>query len=356
MDRLEIDGSMGEGGGQVLRSALSLSVLTGRPFRIRNIRARRRKPGLAPQHLQAIRAAAEISGARYEGAGLGFTELAFEPGAVRSGTFRFAIGTAGATSLVLQTVAFPLSMATEASEVEITGGTHVPWSPCYHYLETQWAPVLAELGYSVGVALERAGFYPRGGGRIRARIVPAAGGLRPLQRLERGRLKEVRGLSAVAGLDRSIAARQARQARRRLADLEVPVQVEVAELPAASPGTVVVLTALFENSRCTSSALGDRGKPAERVADEAVGRLRGILASGAAIDEHLADQLLVPLSLVPALSAFTVARVTDHLTTNGMVAGLFLPGARVEISGVPGAPGRVVVRGVELVSGGGGRP
>src|SRR5512139_468894 len=169
---IEIDASFGEGGGQVLRSALALSVITGEAMRLTNIRARRPKPGLKPQHLKAVEAAAQVSAARVEGAILGSQTLRFEPEGLQAGDYAFDIGTAGSVSLLLQTIYLPLSFADSPSRLTLSGGTHVPWSPCYHYLQWQWLPYLAEAGYHVACSLERAGFYPRGGGLVHENIVP----------------------------------------------------------------------------------------------------------------------------------------------------------------------------------------
>ncbi len=340
-----IDGSMGEGGGQVLRTSLALSLLAGTPFRIGNIRANRTRPGLAAQHLKSVEAAAAVGSARVEGAARGSTALTFEPGEVRAGGYRFEVGTAGATSLVLQTVALPLALAPAESSLTVTGGTHVPWSPSFHYLDRQWRPVLADLGLRVEVALKGLGFYPRGGGTLEARLGPGREPPRPLRLEDRGRLLRVTGRSAAAGLPASIAERQARRARERLASLGVPVEVATEVLDAPSPGTFLFLEALFERARCCATGLGERGKPAERVADEAVDEVEAYVRSGAAVDEHLADQILLPLALAEGGSAFTTARVTRHLTTNAEVIRRFLPGAGITVEGGEGSPGRVAVRG-----------
>ncbi|GAB4255535.1 MAG: RNA 3'-terminal phosphate cyclase [Deferrisomatales bacterium] len=345
---IAIDGAAGEGGGQILRTALTLSLVTGQPFRIDRIRAGRPRPGLAPQHLQAVRAAAAVGEARVEGARKGSTSLAFTPGRVRSGTFRFDIGTAGAASLVLQTVALPLAWVGAPSRVAITGGTHVPWSPCFEYLDLQWRPFLEGMGVEVQLALERAGFYPRGGGRLQALLGPARLPLRPLDLAEPGRLLGIGGVSAVGRLPRSIAERQRRRALDRLARWRVPVEVEVAEVPAPSPGTYLVLVGRFERSRACVSALGARGKPAERVADEAVEELEEVLGSGAPVDAHAGDQLLLPLALARGSSVMRVPRVTGHLVTNAWVIRQFVPQSRVEIEGEEGRPGRVRVEGAAL--------
>jgi len=345
---IEIDASFGEGGGQILRSALALSVITGKPMRLTNVRARRPQPGLKPQHLKAVEAAAQISAAGVEGAKLGSQTLVFEPAGLKGGDYAFDIGTAGSTSLLLQTLFLPLSFAASPSRLTLSGGTHVPWSPCYHYLEWQWLPRLAEAGFRVGCKLERAGFYPRGGGLLHATISPC-GELRPLCITDRGRLLRIRGLSAVGRLDRSIAERQRTQALGRLSGLQVPVEIEVAEMPAASPGTFIVLQAEFENGRCCAFALGAPHKRAEKVADEAVEELRADIEAGGAIDAWLADQLLLPLALVPGQSEFSVCRISQHLLSNAELIGHFLP-VSVAIEGETGQPGRVRLHGIRAVS------
>jgi RNA 3'-terminal phosphate cyclase (ATP) len=341
---IEIDASFGEGGGQILRSALALSVITGEAMRLTHIRARRPQPGMKPQHLKAVEAAAQISAAHVEGATLGSQTLCFQPAGLQGGNYAFDIGTAGAVSLLLQTVYLPLSFADGPSRLTLVGGTHVPWSPCYHYLQWQWLPYLAEAGYRVDCSLERAGFYPRGGGLLHVNIVPSRH-LAPLRISERGGLLRIRGLSAVGRLDLSIAERQRKQAIDRLRELEVPLEIEVAEVPAASPGTFIVLQAEFEGGRCCAFALGARHKLAERVADEAVDELHADIVAGGAIDAWLADQLLLPLAFVPGRSEFSVCRISRHLRTNAELLGYFLPVA-VEIDGETDQPGRVRLQGM----------
>lgn len=341
---IDIDASFGEGGGQILRSALALSVITGQAMRLTHIRARRPQPGMKPQHLKAVEAAAQISAAQVEGASLGSQTLRFEPAGLQGGKYAFDIGTAGAVSLLLQTVYLPLCFATGPSRLTLVGGTHVPWSPCYHYLQWQWLPWLAAAGYHVECSLERAGFYPRGGGLLHANIVPSRH-LEPLRCAERGRLLRIRGLSGVGRLDRSIAERQRSQAIGRLSELAVPLEIEVAEVPAASPGTFIVLQAEFEGGRCCAFALGARHKPAEKVADEAVDELRADIHSGGAIDAWLADQLLLPLAFVPGESALSVCRISPHLRTNAELLGYFLP-VSIAIEGETDQPGIVRLHGV----------
>lgn len=343
---LEIDASFGEGGGQVLRSALALSIITQTPMRLTNVRARRPQPGLKPQHLKAVEAAAQISAARVEGANLASQTLEFEPTGLIGGSYVFDIGTAGSVSLLLQTLYLPLSFAAGPSRLSLAGGTHVPWSPCCHYLLWHWLPCLAEAGYHLECRLERAGFYPRGGGLLHADIVPTRH-LRPLRLTERGRLLRIRGLSAVGRLDRSIAERQRSQAVDRLRRLGVPLEIEVDEVTAGSPGTFIVLQAEFEGGRCCASGLGVLHKRAEKVADEAADELLADIAAGGAIDAWLADQLLLPLAFADGESAFSVCRISQHLRTNAELLGYFLP-VRVGIEGETGARGRLVIEGTKF--------
>ena len=328
---IEIDGSLGEGGGQVLRTALSLAVLTHQAVQLKNIRAGRSKPGLAAQHLEAVQAAAAISQAEVAGASLGSTRLKFAPGEIRPGNYHFNIPTAGATSLVLQTVFLPLCLAGVASNVTIGGGTHVPWSPCYHYLERQWLLALEAMGVEARLMLELAGFYPQGGGTLRATIQPAKK-LEPLHLVERGALLRIRGLSGVANLDNEIARRQKLQALRRLEPVCRDTKIETLELPSHTKGTFILLLAEFEYSQAAYSALGELGKRAERVADEAVAPLLELLETDGAIDPYLADQLLLPLALASGPSQIRTAAVTQHLLTNAEVIRAFLP-VNIEVEG-----------------------
>jgi RNA 3'-terminal phosphate cyclase (ATP) len=333
---IEIDGSIGEGGGQVLRSALTLSLLTGQAFSMTRVRASRPRPGLFPQHLAAVQAAAQISAADVSGDRIGSRELGFAPGPVQPGRYHFDIGTAGATSLVLQTLLLPLALAKTTSSLSISGGTHVPWSPCFHYLDWHWRPLLARLGIAFRLELPMAGFYPQGGGELLAEI---AGGARPLSLdlRERGGLRRLRGLSAVANLPMEIAERQRSQALRRLGRriTEPDVRIDIEPLPARSPGTLLLLLAEFEHSQACCFALGARGKRAERVADEAVDDLFAFLDGDGAVDRWMADQLLLPLALAAQASVFRTAQVSSHLLTNAAVIGAFLP-VRIVVEGAPG--------------------
>ena len=235
---IELDGTQGEGGGQVLRTSLALSLLTGKPFHLRNIRARRSKPGLQPQHLQSVKAAAAIGNAKLRGASLGSSDLSFEPGEVQAGTYRFDIGTAGATGLVLHTIYLPLLLrGAGPSEVTLVGGTHVTTSPSFHFLDHTWRAYLEAMGLQVSLRLDHPGFYPRGGGVVRAFFQPAAP--KGVSLRERGEV-QVTGIGAVAGLDRAIARRQARRAGQRLGQHNVSARIDE-ESWEGGPGSVLIL-------------------------------------------------------------------------------------------------------------------
>lgn len=313
---IEIDGSEGEGGGQILRSALALSILTGKPFKLINIRANRAKSGLQPQHLMSVRAAGTISGAIYKGAAVGSAVLYFEPREVKPGKFTFSIGTAGSTTLVLHTIYLPLSLRGDAaSEITITGGTHNQHAPCYHFLETTWAAYMARLGIRVELEIVRPGFYPRGGGEIRAVIHPCSR-VKALTLTSCPPLTTAGGLSAYAGLPESVGKRQARRLAVRLKAEGVESHISIEEWQASNPGTVAAV--IFRQAPVPPLffGLGERGKPAESVADDAADEAIRFRDSGCPVDEHSADQLLLPLAFSPDASAYRTANVTRHLTTN----------------------------------------
>jgi len=347
-EALTLDGATGEGGGQILRTALTLSMLTGRPFHLARIRARRPKPGLMPQHLMAVRAAARLCRARVTGDEKGSGGLQFNPGSITSGEYLFDIGTAGSTGLLAQTLMPALALERAPSRLTLVGGTHVPMSPCYHYLQWQWLPYLRRIGLKADLVMERAGFYPRGGGVLRLQIRPASK-LHPLSLHERGKLLEISGLSAVANLPNHIARRQRRQAENRLSPY-APIHVKEARLDAYGQGTVIALLARFEGGSGCYVALGEKGKPAEQVGDEAADGLLGYLRSSATVDRYLADQLLLPLALIPGHSRYTAERVTDHLLTNAEVIRAFLPEVDIAIERLGDGTARVEITGAGVLS------
>jgi len=341
---IEINGAHGEGGGQILRSSLTLSALTGEPVHIHHIRANRNRPGLRPQHLAAVKAIAKLTGAELTGAHLNSGELTLIPEILRSGRYRFDIPTAGALTLVLQTIFLPLSFAGGTSSITLTGGTHVPWSPIFHYLVYQWLPVMTALGFRAELTLTQAGFYPRGGGEALVKILPAKE-LHPFSCMARGELSQVRGLSGVSNLKDEIAKRQKHQALSRLYPVCQDAKIHTLQMPSSGKGTFILLQADFaDGGRACYTALGAPGKPAEQVADEVVDQLLGFLEKSGCVDPYLADQLLLPLLLVNGQSVFRVHPITPHLLTNAHVIEKFLPG-RISIDESQDGTGTVVVKG-----------
>ena len=338
---LDIDGSFGEGGGQILRSSLALSLLTGKPFRLRKIRANRQpKPGLRPQHLASVRAAAQIGRAKVTGDAVGSSQLTFEPGSVTAGNYHFAIGTAGSTALVLHTVYLPLALAGGTNELVLEGGTHNEKAPCFHFLQTTWRAYMAKLGLSVSLEMERPGFYPRGGGRMVARIDPWTK-RKPLTLTATAGDNTATVLSMTAGLPDHVAKRQARRATVRLRDAGIEPELTYEEWQ-GGPGCMLAITvpggvpSLF-------FGLGARGKPAETVADEAANEALAFRPSGMPVDPHSADQLLLPLSFIDGDSEYHVSQVTRHLTTNAAVIRRFVD-RHIVIEGDEGSPGLVFNR------------
>ena len=318
-----LDGAQGEGGGQIIRAALALSAATGQPFHITRIRAGRVRPGLQPQHLAAVRAAAMLCGASVGGAFDGSPDVRFEPGPVRAGEFRFEIATAGALTLLLQTVVLPLATASEPSRIEVTGGTHVPRSPSFHYLARHWAAVAERLGLHARFDLARAGFYPPGGGEARAEVQPWK---RPARLVleSRGRLVAIRGTAGAARLP-GVAERMQRAARERLWESRrLESAWEVLEVPAPSKGCFLLLEAIFEHGRGAFGLIGERRVRAEALGDRAARQLLKFLDSDeGAVDPHLADQLVVPLALAGGGGLVTTPEVTSHLETVADVVSRF---------------------------------
>lgn len=338
---IEIDGAAGEGGGQILRTSLALALLTGKPFHLRNVRAGREKPGLQPQHLMSVRAAATIGQAQCRGASLHSSDLVFEPGEAVAGNYHFDIGTAGAVSLVLHTLYLPLALRGKApSALTLIGGTHVNASPCFHFLDTTWRPLMDMMGLHVHLTMRRPGFYPRGGGQVEAIIQPCPA-IKPLEAVERGPLA-ISGFSAVAGLPEEIAERQARRALQRLKQARLKAEIAVESWP-GGPGTVIGLIAAANPVPVLFFGLGARGKRAERVADEAVEQLLTYVQAGpAALDPHSADQVVLPLSLAAGSSRFTVSEITEHLLTNIAVIRRFVE-RDVVCEGERGSSGTVTI-------------
>lgn len=342
---LLLDGSQGEGGGQILRSALALSVVTGRPFRITRIRAGRAKPGLMRQHLACVEAAARVGAAQVEGAALGATELTFAPFGLVPGFHEFRIASAGSTLLVLQTVLPPLMLADRRSELVLEGGTHNPFAPPFPFIAEAFLPLLQRIGFPVRATLERAGFYPNGGGRCRFVIEPAHD-LSPLT-LEAGSetSAESPAISArlcLAGLPRTVADRELELVRNRLGIS--PDRCAVDEcVGALGPGNTVHLRVERDGVSEVFTGFGAPRVRSEDVARGVVDELQAFLASGAPVGEHLADQLLLPLALARG-GSFVTGTPSAHTRTNAEVIRAFL---ETDIAMHPEQSGRwrIVVQG-----------
>lgn len=325
---IAIDGAQGEGGGQVLRTALSLAMITGEALSIANIRAKRRKPGLMRQHRTAVNAAATISGARVDGDHAGSTELEFAPGSVRHGEYVFAVGTAGSTTLVLQTVLPALLVTPGRSRIAVEGGTHNPLAPPYDFLERAFVPLLRRMGANVSCRLVRHGFFPAGGGRLEVEV--EGGPLRPLVLTGRGANPVVTAACLCSALEPSVGLREAETVRKRLFLAEAAVVVR--EVESAGPGNAVVVDVRSgdgaEEITEVFTAFGERGVGAERVAINAAAEAKDYLHSAAAVGRHLADQLLLPLALAGG-GEFATLSPSSHTKTNIDVIHAFLPGAFV---------------------------
>ncbi len=343
---IEIDGGSGEGGGQIVRTALSLSALTGVPFHIRNIRANRPKPGLRRQHVAAARAVGEISSASVDGDSVGSRDLLFRPSTLKGGVFTFDIGTAGAVSLVLQALLPPLVFAGRDSHVLLKGGTHVPISPPIHFVQQVFLPAVAPLGVRASCSLGPYGFYPKGGGRVEAYIRSRGGeALASLAFPQTKSVSAVEGISAVANLPLSIAERQRTSVFSVLKNLGIETKIDVVSVPSPGQGTFVFL--LAEGGPCPAgfSSVGVRGKRAELVGAEAADELLAYLSLDGCLDPHLSDQIVLYLALAKGTSSFTTTRITPHLLTNVDIIRSFLD-IDFNVEGKTGGPGRVFVTGV----------
>lgn len=339
---LVIDGSLGEGGGQILRTSLSLAALTGRDVTIENIRAGRDKPGLRPQHLTGVLAVAEICGAEVRGADVGSMRLVFKPHAIRPGSYEFDVSkiraSAGSVNLVLQTVIWPLAFAGKRSRVVIKGGTHVPFAPTFNYIGETFLPAVARMGLLCSYQMKTAGYYPAGGGEVRLEIEPVQA-LCSIRLTEREQAR-VELTSAVSNLPRHIADRQMNTGIERVRALGFKPACETTEYPSPGKGTVFFISLAAGDVRAGFQSLGEIGKPAEKVASEACDEFEAYVRSGAALDKHLADQLIIPMALAKGPSEFTTCEVTQHLLTHISIVERFLP-ARFEVSGEVGKPGTV---------------
>ncbi|MFW6096903.1 MAG: RNA 3'-terminal phosphate cyclase [Chloroflexota bacterium] len=348
-DILTIDGSKGEGGGQLLRTSLSLAALTGRPLQLKNIRAGRSRPGLRPQHLTAVRAVAAVCQAQLDGAEIGSQTLAFRPqSSPRGAEYEFDVedaaehGSAGSVTLIIQAMLWPLLFAERRSRVKLRGGTHVPFSPPYHYLEHVFRPAVARFGASFQVQLDTWGWLPAGKGQISVDIEP----VRQLHAVtfERQEPDVVHGVAAVTNLPAHIPQRMANRAANLLREMALQSQITPVRERGPGPGAGLFLWL----PQAGFGQLGREGYPADQVADDAVAELRAFIDNEtAAVDHHLADQLLIPMALARGRSTFTTHLLSSHTLTNASLLRQWLD-ADIAVSGDAGDAGSVSIRGVGL--------
>jgi len=340
-DLIEIDGSYGEGGGQILRTALVLSAILKKPFALSHIRSKRKNPGLQAQHLAAVEALTRITEAETQGVKFGSQKITFIPQRILSGIYQFEIRTAGSVTLLLQAIFLPLCHSEGISRVTLIGGTHVQWSPSFHYFSEVFLPTLERIGVSARAGIEKWGFYPKGDGRIQLTINPVRE-LKPISLVDRGSLKKIRGISAISNLPRHVADRQKEQALKRIqSELQVEGEITILDnVPSNGSGSFLFLLAEYERGLAGFCSLGVKRRPAEKVADEAVDCLKDYLASDGCIDPYLADQIVPFMALARGNSSFTTTRITEHLVANLWVIQHFLD-VKISRKGETGMSGRV---------------
>ena len=352
---VEIDGSYGEGGGQILRSSIALSALTLKPIRVFNIRAKRSNPGLRPQHMTAIKAVATLTKAKVKGLYKGSMDITFNPEKRLGGYFRFDIGTAGSISLVLQALLPAAAFAIRPCTFEIIGGTDVMKAPPIDYVRFVLLPWLRKFGYEVSIELRRRGHYPRGGGRVIVRTMPVKV-LKAIRATERGSVVQIKGISHAVRLPSHVAIRQAKAAEDILKkagydDIEINIEwYPPNKDPHLGPGSAVVLWAITDRGFILGAdSLGARGKPAEVVGKEAAEKLLSELKTGACADRHMGDMLIPFMAVAKGTSEISVSSLTLHTITNIHVTEKIL-GIKFDIHGKEGEPGRIKVHGLGLMN------
>jgi len=318
---ITIDGSYGEGGGQVLRTSLALSLVTGQPFKITNIRAGRKKSGLLRQHLTAVNAAVEIGAASVSGNEIRSGELTFKPTTVQPGSYRFAVGTAGSATLVLQTVLPALITADKPSELILEGGTHNPYAPPFDFLEKSFLPVIEKMGAKVTVELERPGFYPAGGGRFTAKVTPAKT-LSQVDIMERGEIIRQKAVAIVSRLSPKIGKRELSIIKDKLSLTDSDLTVKEVK-DAHGPGNALMVILESEHVTEVFTGFGERGVASEVVAKSVIKPVREYQASGMPVGRYLADQLMIPMALSGG-GEFMTLPLTLHSTTNIEVIRKFM--------------------------------
>ncbi|GLS26241.1 RNA 3'-terminal phosphate cyclase [Marinibactrum halimedae] len=333
-----IDGSQGEGGGQVFRTSLTLSMCLGEPVTITNIRAGRKKPGLLRQHLTCLKAAQEICEAKVKGATLGSTLVEFIPGKVRAGKYHFAVGSAGSTTLVFQTVYLPLLLAGSDSELLLEGGTHNGMAPSFDFIRQSFLPELEKMGVMIEAELERFGFYPAGGGAWKA-YIRSTDKIVSYQNERRGELLSLTAVATSAQIPGHVVDREL----RRVTDHFSPICVDLNKrlVKSVGPGNILSLQAKYEEITECVEVIGERSVSAEVVADNAADKLKTYLSSNSVIGEYLADQLLLPMAL-GAGGSFTTIEPSLHLKTNAEIIQAFV-GTKITISKLASNSWKVLV-------------
>ncbi len=311
---MEIDGSFGEGGGQILRTSVSVSAVTSQPVRIFNIRAKRPNPGLAPSHITSLEAVAQIADAEVDGLYPGSKEIVFKPQQLTGGEFEFDVGTAGSISLILQACLIPAALSKRTVRLDIRGGTDVKWSPPIDYMRLVHAPMIAMLGVSCEIRIESRGFYPEGGGRIIAEISPVSK-ISCQEIRSAGKVLAVDGTAFAQNLPEHVVSRMKHSALKKLIDLP-SVRIDSDLRKGTSTGAGIVLAARCENTILGESALGERGVRAERLGEDCAADLIETVRSGATVDEHMLDQILPYLALADGQSTVVAEELTMHAETN----------------------------------------
>jgi len=348
-DLIEIDGSAGEGGGQVLRTALALSVVTGKPFKMYNIRARRKNPGLSPQHLAGVAAAAQLCDAAVRGASVRSQVIVFEPASMpKHGNYQFSITelakvpSAGSVTLLLQAILLPLAMSNGNSSLILQGGTHVSWSPPAHYVMWVLLPMLKRMGLHTTFHINGYGWYPEGGGEVQISI-DGRTKLRGIDLTERGDLKRLQGVGLACNLPSDIPQRMTSRANNLLKEADLPPRIQSIREKAHSTGAGVWLCAEYENAAAGFGKLGRKGLPSDAVAEEAVRPFVSYHNDPYALDKHLPDQLLPFMVLADGASVMTTVEITEHTLTNINTIGYFIDREIYIGEGALAQPGTIYV-------------
>lgn len=322
-----IDGSFGEGGGQIVRTSLTMSMLTKEPVKIINIRKNRKNPGLSNQHLTCVKASAKICDARVAGAELRSSFLEFYPGETMPGNYDFEINSAGSVGLVIQTIFLPLVFCKNKSSFTITGGTHVPNSPNVHYIDHVFAKLLEKMGVSVKINIVKWGWHPKGGGKTEIFISPQKN-IIPFVLTEKKPVTEINAISAISNLPEHVMTRQARFMKNFFLSNHININIKEITAPAFSRGSLGFCY-INKEKFAGFTGLGKKGKRAEKVAEESSVNMLGFINSGANVDERLSDQIILPALFSSGESSWTTTRITEHLKTNIWTLEKFFPGITI---------------------------